>query len=110
MTTEAPATRKHRPHMGGPRSYKMRPGAVEALLAPTRVVRQNHDGLPFSSALVLVKMLDDIDIRDCDHCADLRYAIIDYIQGLHPLSAGDVLYDVLVNGNTERHLKPGRPA
>ena len=79
---------------------------------PPRKLLPRHDGLPFSAALQLVRLLDEIEIRHCDHCADLRYALVDYVRGMVPLErryTPDVVYDVVVNGAAEVHIRPGLP-
>lgn len=58
-------------------------------------------------------MLDNVDIRDCDHCADLRYALIVYLKGLVPLDqryTPDEEYTIVVAGHAETHLGEGMPA
>ncbi len=68
-----------------------------------------HQGLSFSTSLMLVKLLDHLDIRDCEHCADLRFAVIAFIRGMVPLSERyqpDEIYTVLVRGHAETHLRP----
>lgn len=84
----------------------------EAPLAQPRRVLLNHDRLPLSSTLVLIRLLDNLDVRDCDHCCDLRYALIDYVRGLNPLAAfvPDVLvttHDMSNGARKDRHLVPG---
>ena len=80
----------------------------EAPRAPMRVVRSSHAGLAFSSAMLLVRLMDEVEVAGCDHCADLHYAIVAFIKGLQERPA-DVLYDVEVGDNMERHLIAGVP-
>lgn len=84
----------------------------EAPLAVTRVVRLNHEGLPFSTSLLLVRMLDLIEVNGCAHCEDLHYALIAYIKGLRPLAGfvPDYLVktpDKAKRSGTKAHLEAG---
>ena len=68
-----------------------------------------HDALPVSSNVVLIRLLDSLDVRECQHCEDLRFAIIAFIKGLSPLASVPdetvVLHDA--KGSKRRHLVPG---
>ena len=82
----------------------------QAPMAPMRVVRTSHAGLAFSNAMLLVRLMDEVAVAGCDHCADLHYAIVAFIKGLAPLERpADVLYDVEVGDHVERHLMAGVP-
>lgn len=58
----------------------------EAPLAPRRRLWR-HDGIVLpSTSLAIVRLLDTLDIRDCEHCEDMRYALIAFVRGLSPVA------------------------
>lgn len=101
-----------------PRVAMLTPGSIQLPYKSQEIYREKrlrpaprlptHQGLPMSISLQIVKMLDSLEIRGCDHCADLRYALVAYVQGLVPLDqrvVPDETYLVNVNGLSETHVR-----